>query len=338
MPLSPTTHPFFKRRIQFSWLCLAGLLATNAFAQDFSVSLNIPSPTLDQAKWQIETDLAPIDPKTTKTPTPLETPDLRALLVGDLFGTGDTYALVELPTGAAFAEFSRGHWHLRGLWNIATDWQWDQGGKAADLGHATEVFYLKDLSGDGIPEVITHGKEGNVPIHNLFRFDPKTRQLQFLAYSRTFPELSGKYVLLYYNGEGRRDNGSTIFCRWEGTRLVTKVTWKDDLDLDKPYLKAILYPAKGEPETFLLKEATSHDSQTFIVTRNDQPYATFVFHYTKRSSKDLTMPWLFEHVTGQPRRLYPNWNPDRYDTVSQLEDYATITIKGSPEARKRFKL
>jgi hypothetical protein len=59
--------------------------------------------------------------------------DGRYVLYGDLFKTGETYALVELPIiletdpywngdRLAFAELIKDKWELRGLWDISTTW------------------------------------------------------------------------------------------------------------------------------------------------------------------------------------------------------------------------
>jgi hypothetical protein len=60
--------------------------------------------------------------------------DGRYVLYGDLFKTGETFALVELPVAMetdpywnggrlAFARLFNGKWELRGLWDISSVWR-----------------------------------------------------------------------------------------------------------------------------------------------------------------------------------------------------------------------
>jgi hypothetical protein len=157
-------------------LSLCMHLAANTPVDDLqrlAIPLGKPSPQVAQTRAALAAHLKGVNPARKAAPQTRLTHEGQSILCGDLFKTGDFYAVFEVsnpspegPPGiaihVAFAEWSEGNWVLRGLWNITPIWRpagWKQTHHdPLPVTPATQPFHLRDLSGDGVAELIIAGE------------------------------------------------------------------------------------------------------------------------------------------------------------------------------------
>jgi len=199
------------------------------------VPLDIPSERLAQAKTNLEALLQPpaLDSGQEKHVRILD--DERYVLYGDLFKTGEIYALVELPADyyggqLAFAQLVKGRWELRGLWNIDTVWKSkekkDTGDEHYPVPPAEAPFELVDF--DGVHGVIMAGEVWRYyQSFYLLRFDPKTRSLQLLADAMGKPEFHDGLWRLYFNSGHRSVFEEWVFAKYVDGKLKKTASWHD---------------------------------------------------------------------------------------------------------------
>ncbi len=321
------------------------------------------SSAADKTRIKLAAAFSGIKPNT-KAPRSFVTKDGRFILYGDLFKSDGCFALFELPVKAGveeqfgdaqvgLAEWSGRQWELRGLWNISSTWR-PKGWKSSDddylpITPATEPFELRDMSGDGVPEVIIAGDvEKYFQSYYLLRFDPKTRGLSLLAYAMGKPECAGEYVRLYSNSGRRAIFEEWEYLRWAGDKLVHKASWHDESPYDNhepPFIVAEVMGGDRRSHSFRITDADNNSQEeiAYTITKDEKPYATFGFVWREPLEKAVGLApdqvghaWLFEKITGIPCSSYPL--PSYVKKLVRLEDYATIRVTGSDEAKRMLSL
>ena len=248
-----------------------------------------------------------------------------------------------------FARYEADKWELRSLFNIYTVWRpksWKEGGEDyLPTTPAERPFELKDLSGDGIPEVIVAGEvDKYYQEHYLLRWNAKKKILTFVAEAMSKPELIGDYVRLYFNSGRRAIWGRWEFCQWEGDRLVERASWHEEVwynENDETFTLATRMNNSGEKTEFKLKDAgsASEKDSVYAITRQDKPFAQVTFKWP-RSLVAVTgdgyypsgeeSAYLFEKLTGLSRKLYPGLQETR--RVKSLEKSVEFNVEGGPDA------
>lgn len=283
--------------------------------------------------------------------------DGRYVLYGDLFKTGETVALIELPVAMevdpywndgrlAFARLLNGKWELRGLWDISTVWRpstWKSSPNDYLPVRPAEVpFELCDFDGDGIPEVIMAGGVSRYyQDYYLLRFNSKTKRLDLLAQAMGKPELHDGYIRLYYNSGHR-----SIFEEWDfamiiNGRMKEVGSWHDGEpynpgDDEGPRVEAPIQT--GELKLFKIANYTT---EHFELTCDGNKVAEIDFS-RKNSGQGapsidydaLESAWIFRHLTGLPRDLFPEY---KNLPVPPFSLYLSASIKGDPETVRQLK-
>jgi hypothetical protein len=314
--------------------------------------------------------IAETSPKPGAKPQSTVTKDGEFVRWGDLFGTGDCFALAELAhregeeidDGVAFAEWKDGAWALRQLWKIPTIWR-PKGWKESDGDYlpatpATEPFTLEDFSGDGVPEIVIAGGVWKYFQENyLLRFLPKTKELKLVAYAMAKPKKVEDYVRLDFDSGRRSIWSESLFCQWKGDKLVPGASWHEESpynNIDPPFSEAVVTRADGSEEVMRVSEMDLQPEygfspqpqqpdweSTYLLTTARQPFATLTVRRRPRLVQPLfddiwgmQQAWLFEKTTGLPRRLYPGRVDEK--PTGKFEDFATVSVEGDAEAAKIF--
>lgn len=324
--------------------------------QNLVVPLDKPSAECDAAERQLTKVMANLPGKADRKPEFVAVAPGQAALWGDLFQTGDCFALVEVSpsseesgdAGVGFAEWTGDRWQLRQMWRIGTVWRpagWEpDGNDYLPATPATQPFLLEDFSGDGVPEVVIAGEvdryfQGNYPL----RFLPKTRELKLVAYAMAKPERVEDYVRLEFDSGRRAIWSEWEFCQWAGDELRSVASWHSEVgygESDPTFVDGMRMDSNGKPVTIrvLLGHGPEFAVDAYEVSRNGLPFGTMRVGWRDpenlpQDADDIEGAWLFEKITGLPRRLYPGRENEE---PPDLEKFAAITIEGNNEAEKVF--
>jgi len=112
-------------------------------------------------------------------------------------------------------------------------------------------------------------------------------------------------------------------------------TWKTDVsDCENPKWTATAYDRQNRPTVYLIE--TNQPDCRFKITRDDEPYAKVEINRPNAPNigDESEEAYLFEKLTRMPRAFYP---PDYSGAKpKRLEDVASITVTGIPDAMKRL--
>lgn len=292
----------------------------DAFWSDphLAIPLDIPSEDLTRQKTLIESSLKSFELNRAPGSHVQILSDGRYVLYGDLFRTGDVYALVELPIvwsggRTAFAQLINGVWQLRDLWNIATVWESKEKAEKNEdhfpVKPAEAPFELKDFDGDGVPEVVMAGEIWKYyQYYYLLRFDKKTRSLQILASAMDKPELCDGYVRLYFNSGHRAIFEEWVFAKLSNGKLNQIASWHDGVPYnpgDDEGLRAEVLNRKGKLETLKIDEVPDLLNNRYEITRGGAKIATIIFSRKQINHSGVGIDYyslekagLFSHITG----------------------------------------
>lgn len=326
---------------------------------DLTVPLRPPSPLVTNSDKALHQLLDSIVPKK-KTPPTVLIKSQNYILYGDLFHTGENYALAEIVTDssnsdqdgwsdntmAALALWRDSSWHLQGQWNIPVTWRPDDWKRGQDIPlpvrPSSEPFQLIDLSGDRIPEVVIEGD-----IHKyyqqkyLLRFSPKEKTLQLLEGSYALPVKLGPYLRLYENSGRRAIWGEWTYFKWKGLDLTKVASWHDEApynQTDEPFIDTQVVGKDGRTVTYHITYGdTSSDHETArIITRDGHPYAKVTFVWpqpfpqpSSLNSDEIETAWLFHRLTGLPLDTFPT---EEKTPPPPFPKYGKIRLSGTKEA------
>lgn len=319
------------------------------------VPLNIPSQALIHQTAIVKTSLRSFALKTSPGRHVQILADGRYVLYGDLFKTGETYALVELPITSeidpgwnngrlAFAQLEKGEWELRGLWDIATVWRPQSWKKSPDdylpVQPAEAPFMLKDFDGDDIPEVIMAGEVWRYyQNYYLLRFDARTHSLQMLAAAMGKPELHEGYVRFYYNSGHRAIFEEWVFAKLMDGKLEKIATWHNGVPYnqgDDEGLRVEALNPRGELELFKIDDITADAThECYQINCDGAKRATVLFSRKPLRPSNpqvdfnsLEEAWLFHHMTGLADDLFPE---KRTTALSSFSKYESVSITGDAD-------
>lgn len=318
---------------------------------DYIIPLEPASEKTIRAQSEVNALLADITPQK-NTPSTVLIKDSSYIQYGNLFGTGENYALVETSNAFALSVWEEGQWRLRGLWDIRIVWR-PSGWTETDNDYlpitpATRAFELKELSGDRIPEMVVSGEvDKYFQEFYLFSFSPKKRNLQFVGISRAIPEKTGPFVCLYDNSGRRSIWEEWTYYRWKNLALSEIASWHDETPYnytENPFIAIQVFDKTGKTEDFRIMEAGDYgppQQASRAITRDGTPYATVTFllknpsapgSYPFENSHELQNAWLFHHLTGLPRNCYHS----KTKNLPPFEKFGTVQVTGTPEAVKRL--
>jgi hypothetical protein len=198
---------------------------------------------------------------------------------------------------------------------------------------ADAPFELRDFDGDGIPEVIMAGDVSRYyQDYYLLRFDPKTKSHDMLAQAMGKPELHDGYIRLYYNSGHR-----AIFEEWDFAKIVDGKmkefgSWHDGEpynpgDDEGPRVEALTPSRKMK-----LFKIDGDTEDHFSLTCDDKKVATIDF--SRKTTQQvqsqieydaLEDAWIFRHLTGLPRDLFPDY---KNGPVPPFSLYLSVSIRG----------
>jgi hypothetical protein len=325
-----------------------------------AVPLDKPSPKRDAAGEVVKALLADFPGKAGRKPEFVVAKSGRGVLWGDLFKTGGCQALVELTPqndddaaiyGVAFAESAGSGWVVHAIWDIPVTWRpakWQSSGDDhLPAKPQTEPFLLRDLSGDGVPEVIVGGEvEKYYQEHYVLRFSARSHALELVASAMSEPDVVEDYVRLYRNSGRRSIWEEWQFLKWVGDDLVSTASWHDEVaygaeDLTFSEGERVTDSGKTEVILIIFGKGVEHDLGAYQLTRDGRTFGRMEVKWKDEynlppDADEIQSAWLFEKTTGLPRRFYPGREDPK--PVRRLEDFATVTIEGDAEAAKFFQM
>ena len=312
---------------------------------------------LSSSKMQtalVET-LAHLHPAKAIAPQVVTTPNGCYVLYGDLFNTGRNYAMAELPSkigGIGFAVRSDTNWVPLGLWCLSPIWR-PKGSKKYAGEHmpiepAEHPFWLQKLSNDGPPEMIVVGDVWKYwQEHYIMHFDAGSQRLMMVGECMS-AEFQDGWVILPYDSGHRSVYWGRKFMQWSGGNLIQKARWQEGVNehdtdefIDGCIEEVSRLTSTGETEEFVIKHYSGSEdadhSPKIVVFKGQSVYATLDIRWTgkldERYRHGFESRYLFEKLTGLPSKLC---STELRTKTSRLEDLATITVEGSPDAQKRL--
>lgn len=339
---------------------LAAETADNTLSK-LVVPLDPASAKTEAAQKFLAEKLGSVAQKTNGHPQVLITDDKRYIVYGDLFGTGEQYAMAQVPqepdapselSRVAFACWHDRKWKLTGLWEISCIWRPKEWKKTDDdplpIKPTDRPFELQDFTGDGVPEVIVAGEVWRYyQQHYLLRFNPKAHGLRLLQDAMAKPELVGGYLRLYFNSGHQAIFEEWHFLRWSGEEFIPKVSWHAESpynNVDPSFVKAEISGPDGKAEKLLItrgaEQEFDHDS-IHVITRDGNDYGEVHFSWRESLTNSpvenwdkMEEAWLFEKLTGLPRKLLPHG--DSAKPLARFEDHGKVRVTGSKEALQRL--
>lgn len=319
--------------------------------ENWEKNLVVSVDSQTDVKAQLLETLASVVPPT-KGEQVIKSSDGRYILCGDLFRQKKAYALVELSgeIDLGFAAWNGKKWDARGLWKIGTIWR-PKGWKSSSEDYlpctpAERPFWTKELSGDGVPEVVVAGEvDKYFQEFYLFAFDPESRNLRLVQESMAEPQFAQGYLRLDYDSGRRSIWSQSDYYRWVDGKIVSVADWRDEVPYNDPedsFWKVTTYNSHGkETEDFVIKEEGSEkeNESAYVVTENEKPFAKVMIRWKKSliyapSRNEMEQAFFFEKLTKIPRALFPKGSDGK--APQRLEDAAKVTVTGNPEAVKRL--
>jgi hypothetical protein len=326
---------------------------------ELEVSVTEPSPYLDWAKKAFDTALTGVVGEQKASPRSAVSKSGQVVLWGNLFQVKDCYAVVELMAqsdvesenyGVAFAEWKDGIWQLRQLWKIPTFWR-PEGWRESEPGSlpttpATTPFELSDLGGGATPELIVAGEtDRSFQDHYLLRFSQKTKMLNLVASAMSRPEVVGSYVRLYFKSPRRAIYEEWQFFKWKGDDLQPVASWHDEVGYgqnDPTFAEGERIKEGGKSETTRVQYGTGleYNGDGYELTRDQKPFGKMRVTWkdpknlNSMNSDEIEKAWLFEKITGLPRRFYPML--EKTKSVPKLEHVASVSVEGNAESARMF--
>lgn len=275
------------------------------------------------------------------------TSDGRVALLGDLFKCGKPVALVELTHGGGesngeiglgFSEWDGANWKPRGLWKISPIWRPSGRHRSEEeyfpVTPATKPFWTVEVTPDRPPLAIVVGNIWKYWQENfIFRYNPKTSSLNLLEETKR-PIQDGNYLRLTSDSGHRATFVAYKWCKWTGEKLLPKAYWYFGIDEDEEnqILKAETYDGRGNRKAQYVIQC--NQSNIYEITREGKPFAkvTITRPNPPSTGDESEEAYLFEKLTGLPRKLYPVNYPEA--KPKRLEDIAKITVTGTPQGVK----
>lgn len=273
------------------------------------------------------------------------------VLAGDLFHSGDEYALVALQNSDTtdvefgFAEWKNKAWKITGQWHITPRWKND--GTLGRDPDAEKPFMLQDFSADEVPEVVVADyvdKAGQN--YDLLRFDKKSKRLVYEGGSMGVPIFMGGYIILRDCSRNKSEWESWTYYKWEGNKLLQKADWEEctpwhagSTEVDDSFESASRTGKDGIQETFKISDGTPDGNAVeYYISKNEKAFATIIIDWSKtpraKDGSDHDYPYLFHKLTGLPRALYSAEN--LHESSKELKVNPRVKVTGGPEAQALF--
>ncbi|MCE9519488.1 MAG: hypothetical protein K8R87_08050 [Verrucomicrobia bacterium] len=357
-------------------LCIA-ILAFGITAKMLTAVQPLQKEELSAIQSDMESTMQSVKPAKDKNPpNNLVLPGERFVLWGDLFGDGHLWAIAQTKHavyGLAYLEWKSGQWQFREAWQATADWV-PEGVKPSerDYFHITPPlvpFTLKDLNGDGIPEVlVSFNNDGYKLGYEIIQADSKASCLKLLdVYSGSGePEYSDGY-LIGFDASGRKAWwGQNIYYKWIDGHPTKYATWTDgnveesDMGPTEFTVETTKESSRGVQSYRVLRDeddefnkfsddlckavkAFRNGKRGTVILKEEKPFAVLNFKWKKNglehkeangqaAAEEL---YFFETLTGLPWKAYGKTiNGEKIETAKERQSLLEVDVFGSPEAIK----
>ena len=326
--------------------------------QNLSVPLDSKTEDIEVALKALKTLLKSVHPVKKQAPTIIDSPSKQYILYGDLFHTGglfhaaQNFALVELEVqsdgiGVGFAEWINNHWEPRSLLRINPIWRHKgslKDGEYLPVTPPERPFWLMDLSGKGTTGVVVASDMGKwFQDFVVFKFDEKQHRLVGIAEAMEEPRLIDGWVRLYDKSPHRAIYEEWHFARWNGENLVENSSWHDEVpynNIDPSFVDVTRTDDTGKTTIYHVVGDSSDDitKSLYTIKKDGKSFAHVSFNWGRSpfdvqpagvNPSEKENEYLFEKITGLPRKLYPKGEEK---TSTSLKLFKNISVTGDPEA------
>lgn len=277
-------------------------------------------------------------------PVPWTSPGGPVVLHGDLFGDGRHLALVA-SDGTTLALAGKDGWEILDRWEVLPAWV-PAGEKAEDLGYEhcspPEVpFVLKDLTGDGVPEVLVAFENDGYDIgYRILKKKGEGAELLKIGSESGEPRFEGGFMVVCSQDAGRRAEGSIdTFYRWTNDVAVAVGSFGEDcFDPEKVSLFAVRHLSDDTEQAFEIKEGEGvllvNSGKLDGFQLADARHFAVVREAGKEQAPELfdVGPLFFQRITGVPGELC--MEPDGREDFKKAAAGMKLEIEGSEDAKK----
>ena len=335
------------------WLIpIAVVTASSGTAHPLVEVQPLKQEELSVIKADVEGAMQNIKPSNDKNPPKNQVlPKERFVLWGDLFGDGHVWAITETknhPYGAAYLEWENRRWQLRQIWDAQVDWI-PEGAKPEDREyfHSSPPhvpFLLKDLNGDGVPEILISFSDGYSIGYQIAEYDAKKERITMLDVlsGDGEPEYADGYLITHHSSGRKAWWGENEYHIWKERRPVSLAVWREASGEtgEERFEVTVRKTMPTGPCSYVVVQ---NDEGAHVISRDAKPFAVINFKWKEKhleqrlaggqpAAEEL---YLFEKLTALPWKAYgKKINDEKLETAKEWQSLFDVEVTGTPEGIK----
>jgi hypothetical protein len=290
-------------------------------------------------------------------------------MYGDIFGSGQNFALTQYDGGVGFSEWKDGNWKPEETLSITSEWA-PKGGENPYLGRTTpaeRAFWTLDIGRGCRVAVIACDTEKYFQTFCVLQFNGSKKELEIVGPSMEPPRIQLGYLLTFNCSSPRSEWQAWDYFHTSKGLLIHSAQWsewRNNSNPDDGLTTLRTYNREGQlAETFdvedgwmdqnnyncTLSRSVANYSAESLPANQKAPglsdYAQIKINWPNGEGSDpdglgSVEAYLFEKLTGIPHDLFQNpLPPNETETPwPKVEKLATIKITGSADAVARLSI